>query len=332
MEASLSLPYEQAGTMSHLKNKWFYYGMALVFILALRSPALAETVQTYRVVDIGIFMAFLLTGLTLETGRLFEQIRQVRTLLAAAASSLLIMPLATYGLACLFFYSRPDYRVGAVIIAAAPVTVVSGTVMTALARGNVALSLLICVTGNVLSLLTIPLLLPWLLPLHETVALPVANLFGRLALIVLLPTLTGQLLRIKLKDRVDSATSAMSVFSRLVVLLIIYNAAASSADPMRESGWEIAGMLIFVIGLHIFFLLMNYCWARALRLDRPSRSAFTIHTSQKTLTVSYVVWAGYFAVDYPMAMLPGIAYHLTQMLVDGWAAGVFRHKTELSEM
>jgi sodium/bile acid cotransporter 7 len=59
-------------------------------------------------------------------------------------------------------------------------------------------------------------------------------------------------------------------------------------------------------------------------LDRPSTTAFTIHTSQKTLTVSYVVWAGYFAQQYPMALIPGIGYHLTQTIMDSILAERFR--------
>ena len=60
----------------------------------------------------------------------------------------------------------------------------------------------------------------------------------------------------------------------------------------------------------------------------PSTAAFTIHTSQKTLTISYLVWAGYFAAAYPMALIPGIAYHLTQMIMDTFVAQWFRSKME----
>ena len=61
-----------------------------------------------------------------------------------------------------------------------------------------------------------------------------------------------------------------------------------------------------------------------IRLDRASTSAFTIHTSQKTLTVSYIVWSGYFAARYPMALIPAIAYHITQSVVDTLIAHRFR--------
>ncbi|MEX1312858.1 MAG: bile acid:sodium symporter, partial [Desulfotignum sp.] len=79
----------------------------------------------------------------------------------------------------------------------------------------------------------------------------------------------------------------------------------------------------FMIGLHVFMLVFNQYLARAIGLDLPSIAAFTIHTSQKTLTVSYLVWAGYFAAAYPMALIPAIVYHLTQMIMDTFVAHRF---------
>jgi len=49
-----------------------------------------------------------------------------------------------------------EYVIGVCIIATAPVTVVSGTVMTALGKGNIPLSLFICVLGNFMGVFTIP--------------------------------------------------------------------------------------------------------------------------------------------------------------------------------
>jgi sodium/bile acid cotransporter 7 len=81
-----------------------------------------------------------------------------------------------------------------------------------------------------------------------------------------------------------------------------------------------------MVGLHVLILAMNYALSRMIRLDPASTSAFTIHTSQKTLTVSYIVWAGHFAALYPMALVPAIAYHITQSIMDTLVAHRFREK------
>ena len=145
---------------------------------------------------------------------------------------------------------------------------------------------------------------------------------------VLIPTLIGQVLRPKLKKIIAPYGKSFSIFNQSIVLLIILNAVSSSTGKILEVGPVLALVFLFMIGLHILILSMNYGISRLLRLDRPSTSAFTIHTSQKTLTVSYLVWAGYFAVAYPMALIPAICYHLTQMIMDTVIAHRFRRKAE----
>lgn len=69
-------------------------------------------------------------------------------------SSLGFIPLLSRLLARFVF--PLEYVIGVCIIATAPVTVVSGTVMTALGKGNIPLSLFICVLGNFMGVFTIP--------------------------------------------------------------------------------------------------------------------------------------------------------------------------------
>ena len=88
-----------------------------------------------------------------------DQLKNVKVLAAALVSSLFIFPGLAYFLAQLVFKSWPDFSIGALIIGAAPVTVASGTVMTAIGLGNVPLSLFICVLGNFMSIVTIPIVL-----------------------------------------------------------------------------------------------------------------------------------------------------------------------------
>ncbi len=145
---------------------------------------------------------------------------------------------------------------------------------------------------------------------------------------VLIPTVIGQLLRPLLKNALGSCKKAFSIFNQCIVLSIILNAVSSSTDRLLQVGSAIFGVLLFMVFLHLIIVCLNYALSRLLRLDLPSMAAFTIHTSQKTLTVSYLVWAGYFAEAFPMALIPGIAYHLTQMIGGTVVAHRFREKAE----
>lgn len=117
---------------------------------------------------------------------------------------------------------------------------------------------------------------------------------------------------------------SFSVFQQCIVLLIIFNAFASSGGKIGTAGAMLPALVAFIDGLHSLILLLNNGICKVIRLDRPSTTAFTIHTSQKTLAVSYLVWASCFAAQYPLALIPGIIYHLTQMVMDTLVAERFK--------
>ena len=120
----------------------------------------------------------------------------------------------------------------------------------------------------------------------------------------------------------------ISIFNQSIILMIILNAVSSAADRLLESDITIVWLFVFMFGLHTLILVMNFGLSRIIRLDLPSTAAFTIHTSQKTLTISYLVWVEHFYHSYPMALIPPIVYHLTQSIVDTWVAHRFRRAAE----
>lgn len=312
--------------VNFLRKQWFFIGIALVVTLAVVFPALGPVIKKYRILNAGIFVTFFITGLSIDTRTVIEQLANVRVLMASLVSSLIFIPFMTFFLATLAFPERPGLVVGSVIIAVAPVTIASGTVMTTIAMGNVPLSLFICILSNFVALLTIPFLLQILLQFGQTIDLPVFGILGSLTVTVLLPTVIGQLMRPRLKELIVPYQKAFSVFSQCIVLLIIFNAVSASIHQILNAGMIIVFVFGFMIGLRMLILMMNYAISKIIGLDPASTSAFTIHNSQKTLTVSYLVWAGYFAVDFPVAMIPPIAFHMTQMFMDTFIAHHFRKR------
>lgn len=292
---------------------WFFAGIALAFTFAFWRPEWGEWVRRWRIVPVGVFLTFVITGASLDFGDIWRHRQHARALIAATFSTLVALPLVVRVIAGGVFRDQPDFLVGVTLTAAAPVTVASGTIMTAMAQGNVALSLLICVATNLASLATMPLLLPWLLQLDRPVRLPAAQILSGLSITVLAPTLLGAFLRRAIRPHLGAWTRP---FSQFVVLLIIFNAAASSVRRVRGAEWAVLALLAFTIALRLAIVGYHWALSRALRLDPPSRAAVTIHASQKTLVVSSLVWEWHFAEAYPMAMLPGIAYHLVQMVMD----------------
>ena len=313
-----------------LKKQWFFVGIAIMIILAYVFPDIGRWVRTYSILNIGIFLAFFVTGLTLETSSIAGNLRNFKAPLAAMISSLILFPLLSWLIAQPILPA--EFIIGVCIIATAPVTVASGTVMTAVGRGNVPLSLFICVLGNLLALFTIPFSLSLLIGIGTDIELPVLKMLFALITTILVPTMLGQFVRPFVKNKLQPYKQTFSIFQQSVVLIIIFNAVASSSDKIVQAGASVVVVGVFMLILHSVILIMNYGISKGIGLDRASTVAFTIHTSQKTLTVSYIIWAGYFAADYPMALIPGIVYHMVQMIMDTVVAERFRIQAEKADM
>jgi len=305
-----------------LRKYWFFGGIILAVLGGLGLRDEHVWLHEYDILTIGIFIAFFITGLTLDTSHLSMELLQLKAPLAAMISSLVFIPLLSWRLASYVF--PLEYVLGVCIIATAPVTVVSGTVMTALGRGNIPLSLFICVLGNFIGVFTIPISLKLLVDAGGHINLPVLKMLSSLVGTVLLPIVLGKLTQSPLKAFRSRYKHAFSIFQQGIVLLIIFNAVAGSGTHIRAAGASLPLLFAFIICLHSLILAMNFGISKIIRLDPPSTTAFTIHTSQKTLAVSYLVWSGYFASQYPLALIPGIVYHLTQMIMDTFVAERFR--------
>jgi solute carrier family 10 (sodium/bile acid cotransporter), member 7 len=300
--------------ISFLKAHWFFVAIGMVLAAAAGLQGHTRWVQDFHVLTVAIFLAFLVTGLTLDISKLSFQSLQLKAALAAMISSLGVIPLLAW--ASSGYFLPAEFVVGVCIIATAPVSVVSGTVMTSLGKGNIPLSIVICVLGNILGIFSMPFSLKWMVAGAGSIHLPVLEMLSNLVTTVLVPIVVGAFFQSRLNVYLTRFKKAFSVFQQCIVLLIIFSAFAGAGATIASAGSMLPVLAVFTLALHALILAINYGIARLIRLDWPSTVAFTLHTSQKTLTVSYVVWAGFFAAHFPLAMIPGIMYHLTQMVMD----------------
>ena len=304
---------------------WYFACIGLAVVLALKFPDSSGVIKEYKLLKIGIFISFFLTGLKLDTSHIAEQGRNLKGIIAALLSCFVLFPLVARAVAVVAFAGDMNMLVGICILAVVPVTMATGTILTALAGGNVPFSLVINVATNFLAILTIPFSLKLLLLSDKSIDLPVAELMGKIALLVLLPVVLGQILRPGIKDKITKLGKAFSVFCQFIVLMIIFNGVASSTTEIATLGLRIINIAAAMILLHIVMLVINYWICKLLKFDAGLTYAFTLHTSQKTLGLSYIVWADFFT-SFPLAMIPMICYHLTQSIGDTYLAHYFSQK------
>jgi len=303
---------------------WYYLLIAATIAFGLAFPDSGRIIKDYNLLNIGIFLSFFATGLELDTISILAKKGNFRGLLAGIISHFVLFPALAFAAAKIFFGNNQGLFVGICLLSAVPVTMITATVLTKIAGGNTALSLLINVATNMLAVFTVPWTMKLLLA-HAEIHLPAAEIMNKIFVMVILPVILGQSGRWILGHSVRKYKREISVFCRFIILLIILNAVANSADKILLSANQVVLVMTAMIGLHGIVLLMNYEIAALLKLDPHSRFAFTITASQKTLGLSFIVWSGFFS-SFTMAMLPIICYHLTQSITDAWLANNFAKK------
>lgn len=298
-----------------LAKFWFFIAVAMMVVLAFIVPQLGPVCTRYHVLDIAIFTSFLITGLMLQTRAIGRELRRIVPVTMSAISCFVFFPAMAFALAKLVWPNDPALVIGVAIVAVAPATIASGIILTQVAHGNVPLGIFICIATNTLAIFTIPVSLSFLLHSQNDIQLPVAKMIRDLLVLILLPTVIGQIVRIPIRDTLPKYKKVFSIFSQIVVLMILFNAVANATDNLLQLGGRLISVVAFVFLLHGLAMLMNYGLSRLLRFDRPSTTAFTILASQKTITVSFIVASRYFSA-WPLAVIPAIVYHVSQLTID----------------
>ena len=178
-------------------------------------------------IDIGLpvslFIIMIGMGLGLTVSDFVKEAHHPRAAIAGSVGQLLILPALGFLLAWGFGLS-PALAVGLVILAACPGGATSN-VITYLAKGNVALSIVVTAVASIATIMTLPLLvnqaLSWQLGRSANVSMPVVDTIAMLVIIVLLPTGIGMLIRAKAPNLALRSEKMFNGFGAVVLLSLI---------------------------------------------------------------------------------------------------------------
>ena len=85
---------------------------------------------------------------------------------------------------------------------------------------------------------------------------------------------------------------------------------------------DIGLMIVVVLAIHLVLLFGGFCLAKLLRMNRADAIAVGISGSQKTIMVGLYVALAF----SPLAILPMVAYHAGQLVVDTLVTDWWRHQ------
>lgn len=298
-----------------LRRYWFLLLLVLVLVLGLwRGPALVEPIAPFPRAWLVAVVMFV-TALPMS----FTQITGAAKSRAPVGLALLLSMVVAPPLAFAIGRMLPaSLATGLVIAASVPCTLASAAVWTRRGGGNDAIALLVTLVTNLLCFVTLP---TWIqLLLGHTVERNAASLSLRLLLLVVLPVVAGQLLRRlhPVHQLTVRHKAGLSTTAQLGVLVMVFFGAVSAGDTLAKLGSDAARpvvwlwLLVAVLTVHLLLFAMGWYGAQACSAKPADRLAAAISGSQKTMMIGLDVAIGFGG----LAVLPMVAYHLVQLVVD----------------
>jgi sodium/bile acid cotransporter 7 len=301
-----------------LKHRWFLIALAVLLAAGILGHESLRGPTDQIPLDVVIASVLFAMALSLAPGALGATLRRPSGVLLAVGINLGLLP----PLGWLFGRMLPgDLADGLAVAASVPCTMGSAAVLTRRAGGNDSIALVVTMVTNLACFLVTP---AWVQLLTGRTGGPQQNfaaLVIKLATLVLAPIVVGQLLRqvAAVGAWATRHRTPLGVFAQVGILSMVLVGAVECGEQVArlEGGLSsLAGhislMLVLVAALHLVTWACGYRAARWAGLSRDDQSAVAFAGSQKTLMVGLAI-----AVDFGgLAVLPMLAYHVEQLLID----------------
>lgn len=300
-----------------LKRRWFLLVLMTTLVAGIacapRLALVAESVPRNAI----IAAVLLAMALPLKIDTMWATLRRPGPALLAVAINLVLVPLLAFAASRLLV---DELAIGMIIAAAVPCTLASAAVWTRLAGGNDSVSLLVTMITNLSCFVVTP---AWvrLLAGQGDASVPFDAMVMKLLVLVVLPIIAAQLLRLipAVGHWASASKSGLSIFAQLGILSIVFVGAVRCGQKLVEldgrlaTMWgQVALMLALVAAVHVVAWWFGYAVAGKLGMARAEQLAVAFAGSQKTLMVGLAI-----ALEFGgLAVLPMLAYHVLQLLID----------------
>jgi sodium/bile acid cotransporter 7 len=314
-----------------LRRRWFLIALIAALSIGMARPEFVGPMAGWLPADLLVAGTTFVMALPLETGALWTAARRPGPAWLAAGINCGLAP----PLGWLVSRTLPDALATGVILATmVPCTLTTAAVWTRRAGGNDAVAFLVTLITNLACFLVVPTWL-WLLVDSTALSQPdraqidYARIVAGLVLLVVLPIVGAQLLRQWPAAGRWAARRKLqlSFVAQFGVLWMILLGAVKCGEMLAEaddnailSTTNITLMIAAVTTVHVALLAAGFRLAKKLQFNRPDEIAVAFSGSQKTLMVG-----AYLALAVgPLAILPMVAYHAVQLVIDTLVADWLR--------
>ncbi len=275
-----------------------------------------------------IFALFFFHGLRLSHAAIWSGLQQWRLQLVIIGFSFGVIPLAGVALAATLAFALPPLLwTGVLFLCALPSTVQSAIAYSSLGRGNVAASLIAAAVSNLLGIILTPLIVAMMLKVSGADIGLSAVL--KIAILLLLPFVLGQVMQPLLKNWAQRHKAWISWMDKLTIVLAVY-AAFSAATGL----WGSVSLLQLLILSAVVTLLLAFAmiasWALGgqLGFSREDRITLLFSGSHKTLAtgapMARILFPG---AEAGLIIIPLMLYHQAQLIISAWLAAKLARAT-----
>jgi solute carrier family 10 (sodium/bile acid cotransporter), member 7 len=309
--------------LRRLGREWFLLGMLAAVVLASVFPTFGASggaMHSEFVVNAGIALVFFLHGVGLPLANLRRGALAWRVHLLVQTLTFIVFPLLWLLFAATFKGWLPaDLMLGFCYLAALPSTISSSVAMTALARGDVPVAIFNATLSSLLGIVLTPLLITTLGDTHAN-GLSLGETMLKIAQLLLLPIVLGQLLRPLIGDWLARFKHYTANIDKIVILLLVYAAFCNSVQSglWQQHGIGLIGITLLGAALFLaVILLISTTMARRFGFKREDEIAIVFCGSKKTLASGIPMAALIFGAHPGLGMivLPIMLYHQLQLFV-----------------
>ena len=288
-------------------------------LLASFLPVRGSGADIASVISSGaIFLLFFLNGVRLPRHEVVNGVRNWR--LQGAIFLFVFGVMSATGLALSHIFDNilpATLALGLLFTGILPSTVQSAAAYSALAKGNVAASVVAAALVNLVGVILSPLLFALLA--HVGDAQISGQAVGRIALILLLPFILGQMAQRWFKPWVDRNKELATWMDRISIAIAVYVAFSGavvagiwSVVRADELGWlALALSIMLLVGFGGAWILGGM-----MKLPRGDRITMLFSGGQKSIAIGAPLAATIFPPAIAgMVLLPTLAYHMAQLIL-----------------
>ncbi len=255
-------------------------------------------------------------GMTLTLNDFKKVLKSPRIIAIAIGMQFMCMPFYAWAISRLL--ELPAEILAGMVLVGASAGGTASNVICYLARGNVALSVLMTAASTLCAVALMPLL-SWLY-LHQIIEVPLLKMLKSIVLFVLLPVLSGTLLNTVLKSMTGAIQPLLPLLSSVSIILIIAIIIALNHANLQQLAWPV---MLAVVLHNLLGLLTGYHLCRWLKFDRQTARTVSIEVGMQNSGLSVALAIKYYS---PLAALPGALFSIWHNLSGSLLAFFWRRQ------